>query len=343
MGADPGVVLAADVGGTNTKLALGRLTGGRCETVKKSRYPSRAYASFELVVEAFLGEHDVAPFAGQVAAACFAVAGPVDAGGAQLTNLSWRIDEAVLAGHFGIPQVKVINDFAAAGLGVDELTETDLLTLQAGEPVAQAHRVILGAGTGLGVALLSVKDGRYCVQSSEGGHTDFAPFDALQDELLRELRAEFGHVSTERVVSGPGLPRILDFLAGRGSVPGADLLNAMAAGNPAQAITESALGRRDAVAEQALDIFVTAYGAFAGNVALTALAHGGVFVAGGIAPKIAAKLEDGAFMRAFVAKGRFRGLLETIPVKVVMNERVGLVGALAEAARMAHDQAAPPR
>jgi glucokinase len=335
MAANPGVVLAADVGGTNTKLALGRPAAGRCTIVEQRGYSSGAYASFELAVEAFLREPDVAPHAAQVRAACFAVAGPVEDGCAQLTNLSWRIDEAALARHFGIPHVKVINDFAAAGLGIDELAQADLLTLQAGGPVAGAHRVIVGAGTGLGIALLMSEGGCYRVHSSEGGHSDFAPIDALQDELLRELRGEFGHVSAERVVSGPGLPRIVDFLAGRGATPGADLLNAMAQGNAAGAITEFALAKRDPVAEQALDVFVSAYGAFAGNAALMALAHGGVYVAGGIAPKIAAKLPDGTFMRAFTAKGRFRGLLETIPVKVVLNEHIGLLGAAAEAARLA--------
>ena len=328
-------VLGADVGGTHTKIALARVDNGGPQFIWQARYSSRDYATLEAVVGTFLAERDVRPHAACIVSACFAVAGPVELGRAQLTNLTWRIDEAQLGRHFGFARVCVLNDFAAAGLGIELLEEKDLLTLQPGVPVERAQRVVLGAGTGLGVGILSWADGRYKVHASEAGHCDFAPVDPLQDDLLAHLRRVLGRVSYERVVSGPGLPRILDFLTGTGAgAPGAALVEALALRDPAEVISEFALGTQDPLAERALDLFVSAYGAFAGNMALVALARGGVFVAGGIAPKIATKLADGTFMRAFTAKGRFQELLETIPVKVVMNEHVGLYGALAEATRI---------
>jgi glucokinase len=330
------IVLAADVGGTNTKLALAQFDAGALALIRRDAYSSQAYASLEGIVQTFLSHPDLASRAGSVVGACFAVAGPVERGCARLTNVAWEIDESRLSRHFSIARVSVINDFAAAGVGIDQLAASDFLTLQEGVALDKADRVIVGAGTGLGVASLTWSEVGYRVHPSEGGHADFAPVDAVQDELLIHLRREFGRVSYERVLSGPGLPRIFTFLKQRGPiVPSDALLNAMTLGDPAGAITEFALGHRDAVAEHALDIFASAYGAFAGNMALTALAHGGIYVAGGIAPKIAPKLADGTFMRAFMAKGRMRTVLETMPVKVVMNEQVGLMGALAEAARIA--------
>ncbi|MGZ8228363.1 MAG: glucokinase [Burkholderiales bacterium] len=329
-------VIAADVGGTNTKMALGHYDGARVTLVARRVYPSRDYAAFEFIVDAFMSDPEVAVLSGELKGACFAVAGPVEGRRAQLTNLSWAISEEALAQHLGVGAVRVINDFAAAGLGIAELADSDLLTLQPGVPVACAPRVVVGAGTGLGVALLICLDGDYRVYPSEAGHADFAPADEVQDALVRDLRQRFGHVSYERVVSGQGLPAILDFLKDvQGLAPADALVEAMVEGDPARAITRFALSHREPAAVRALDIFTYAYGAFAGNIALAALAHGGVYIAGGIAPKIAAKLEDGTFVRAFVAKGRFEGLMRTLPVKVVMNEQVGLYGALTEAGRAA--------
>jgi glucokinase len=330
------IVLAADVGGTHTKVALAHSEAGALAVLRRDVFPTQAHESLERIVQLFLSQADVASHAGRVAGACFAVAGPVERGCARLTNVAWQIDESTLERHFSIPRVSVVNDFAAAGLGIEQLPESDFLTLQQGVPLHKADRAVVGAGTGLGVAWLTWIEGRYHVHPSEGGHADFAPIDAVQDELLIHLRRELGRVSYERVLSGAGLPRVFAFLKQRGpALPSEALLNAMTLADPAGAVTEFALSHRDAVAEQALDIFTSAYGAFAGNMALTALAHGGIYVAGGIAPKIAAKLADGTFMRAFTAKGRMRPVLESIPVKVVMNEQVGLIGALAEAARIA--------
>ncbi|MES2561650.1 MAG: glucokinase [Pseudomonadota bacterium] len=332
------IVVAADVGGTHSKLALGFSEAGSGIVVRKV-YASDEHAAFETVLQRFLDEPEVKVHAADVRAACIAVAGPVEHGRSRLTNLPWCVDEGDLARDFSIPRVSVINDFAAAGLGIAELQAADLLTLQAGVVVPHAARVIIGAGTGLGVAWLTWNEGCYRVHPSEGGHADFAPIDDTQDRLLQHLRRELGHVSVERVLSGNGLTRIFAFLRQEpgAAAPTQDLLDAMASGDDAGAISKLALEKRDALAERALDVFASIYGAFAGNMALTALAHGGVYIAGGIAPKIAAKMQDGAFMRAFTAKGRLRSVLETLAVHVVMNPHVGLLGAAAEAARLARD------
>ena len=329
------LVLGADVGGTHTKLALARFTGAYPTIIRREVYPSREYAALESVIEAFLRAPGAATQAPSIAAACFAVAGPVEGGRARLTNLPWQIDEAGLARHFGFPAARVINDFEAAGLGIAHLSDADLLTLQKGAATEHGPRVVVGAGTGLGVGVLTWGEGHYRVSASEAGHIDFAPIDGLQVELLEYLRRQFGRVSYERVLSGPGLVAIFSFLKDGGVQPSDALVAAMASGDAAGTITEFALGKLDQSAVRALALFVSAYGAFAGNMALVTLAYGGVYIAGGIAPKISARLQDGAFMHAFTAKGRFQKLLEAIRVRVVMNEHVGLYGALAEAARIA--------
>jgi glucokinase len=202
--------------------------------------------------------------------------------------------------------------------------------------VARGTRLIIGAGTGLGVGVLTWQEDGYAVHPSEAGHSDFAPVDRQQDLLLAHLRRSFGRVSYERVVSGPGLMRIFSFLQEAGDgVPSRQLLDATRKRNDtAELIAEFAISRVDPVAVKALDLFVAVYGAFAGNMALVTLARGGVYIAGGIAPKIAAKLRDGAFMRAFTSKGRFSDLLASMPVHVVKNPQVGLLGAIREAGRL---------
>lgn len=329
------LVLGADVGGTSTKIALARFESGEPVLIERKVYASARYPALERIIEAFLAEDAVAPHVPAIQAACFAVAGPVEGGRGRLTNLPWEADEAGIARRFGFGAARVINDFAAAGLGVAHLGSDDLLTLQRGTVLERGERVVVGAGTGLGVAVLDWDDTYYEVHPSEGGHSDFAPVDALQDRLLAHLRRQYPRVSYERVVSGSGLIRILTFLQESGAGAPSDLLKeALANDSGAAAITELALSKQDPLAVQALDLFVSAYGAFTGNMALVTLARGGVYIAGGIAPKIAAKLQDGSFIRAFTAKGRFKSLLETMPVHVVMNDQVGLYGALAQASRL---------
>jgi glucokinase len=334
MSATARLVFGADVGGTNAKLALARFESDSPVLVERKIYPSARYPALEPIIEAFLAERGVASHIDEIHGACIAVAGPVVDGRGRLTNLPWEVDERAIGQRFGFGATRVINDFAAAGLGIAHLSSDDLLTLQPGTAIERAQRVIVGAGTGLGVALLDWDGTYYEVHPSEAGHCDFGPVDELQDRLLAHLRTQYRRVSYERVVSGSGLVRIFEFLEQDSAATRSSALKeAIAKANAAPAITDFALSARDALAVKALELFVCAYGSFAGNMALATLARGGVYVAGGIAPRIAAKLRDGAFIRAFTAKGRFGGLLESIPVHVVMNDQVGLYGALAEAGR----------
>lgn len=320
--------LAGDVGGTKTLLRLFEAGGG---ALAERRFDSASFSSLEQVVAAFLG--DSPPLS--LVAACFGVAGPVEGGRANITNLPWRIDEASITAEFHIPQVRLINDFQAVAYGIETLESHDLATLQAGAPQECGVRAVIGAGTGLGEGFMVWQGGYYEAFPSEGSHADFAPADALEIELLRYLAARYGHVSYERLLSGPGLVNIFEFLRdSRGQQATAELQAAMRTGDPAAEISEYALAGKDDLAVSALDLFARIYGAEAGNLALKVLARGGVFIAGGIAPQILSKLKGGEFLHAFVDKGRFAGLLEDIPVHVVLNPKVGLIGAARVAERI---------
>ena len=329
-------LLAADVGGTKVALALAAAGGSRPEIVTHRVYACQEFSGLQPIIADFLQQPPVAGHRGAIAAACFSVAGPVAANSATLTNLDWKIAGNSLAAELRLPEVRLMNDFAAAGLGITRLTPNELETLQAGSPVARAARLIIDAGTGLGVGLLTWQDNGYAVHPSEAGHMDFAPVDELQDKLMVHLRRTYGRVSYERVVSGPGLMRIFSFLQETGvGLPSRQLRDAdKTRQDTAELIAEFALAKLDPLAVRALELFVAVYGAFAGNMALATLARGGVYIAGGIAPKIIAKLKEGAFIRAFNSKGRFSEVLATMPVQVVMNPQVGLYGALLEAARL---------
>ncbi len=323
--APPKTLLAGDLGGTKTWLRLS--CGG--EVLREQRYDSAAFDGLIPMIADFLG--DSVP-----TAACFGVAGPVRGATAQITNLPWRIDAGEIATRFAIPHVSLINDFQAVAYGIEALAAADLLTLQAGQPQPQGPRAVIGAGTGLGEGYLVWQGEHYQALPSEGSHADFAPADEIQAELWRWLAPRYGHVSWERVVSGPGLADIYGFLRERGELPESpQLAAALQSGDPSAAISEYALQHGDALAGAALDLFVAAYGAEAGNLALKILATGGLYVAGGIAPKIAERMQTGGFLRAFLAKGRFAGLLATIPVQVVLNPQVGLLGAERMAGRKA--------
>lgn len=327
--------LVADVGGTRTTMAVGVAVPAPAILVHRI-YPSQEYPGLEAIAADFLARMEVAPHAGEIDVACFSVAGPVAANASTLTNLGWKIEGGALAEALRLGTVELINDFTAAGMGISLLSPADIETLQAGQPVEQGTRLVIGAGTGLGVGLLTWRDGAYTVHPSEAGHADFAPVDELQDQLLAYLRRTFGRVSYERVVSGPGLMRIFSFLQDTGvGIPSRQLLDASKKrDDTAELIAEFAIGKLDPLAVRALDLFVSVYGAFAGNMALATLAHGGVFISGGIAPKIAARLRDGTFVRAFANKGRFSELLAGMPLHVVKNPQAGLLGALWQAARL---------
>lgn len=314
--------LAGDIGGTKTLLQIGAADGTRAPLLQKS-YASAGYAGLAEILDEFMREARV----NDIASTCFALAGPVSGRRMKLTNLPWEVDADALAARFAIGRISLINDFESVGFGIAALQPADLLTLQAGEPQAQGVRVAVGAGTGLGVAWLSWQDGGYAVHPSEGGHMDFAPADAIQYELLRYLQQRHGHVSYERIVSGPGLVAIYEFLRDSGrAIPSPPLVAAMQKGDVAAAIAQFA-SHGEPAACMALELFISIYGAFTGNLALLALPRGGIYIAGGIAAKIAAQMQSGDFLRAFRDKGRFAELLETLPVHIVINPQIGLLGA----------------
>lgn len=309
------LILAGDLGGTKTLLALAEARPGRPLIVREARYPSREHADFTAILAGFLGP-DLPP----VAAACFGVAGPTDGCTAKLTYLPWHLDGEAIAGRFGIARVLLANDFAAAANWLDLLDAKQLLTLQAGQPIAGGPRIIVGAGTGLGVAGLLSDGGRTRVIAGEGGHMGFSPQSPAQTALWQALYAETGRVTVEDVVSGPGLARIHRHLHGRDLSP--------------EAIGQAA--RTDETAARAtVDLWLAAYGAFAGDLALQWLARGGVFIAGGIAAKLLPHLSASPFIDAFNAKREHHLLAEAMPVHLVTEERLGLLGALALAAAQA--------
>jgi glucokinase len=334
----PQFVLAADIGGTHAGFALAELLPDGPRIFTEESLASRGFQNFAPLLEKFLFRPDVSPARGRIVASCFAVAGPVKDNAAVLTNLGWQVEGDAVSEQFGLPKVTLINDFQAAGLGVSRLPAASFATLQAAEADEQAPAVIVGAGTGLGVGVIVKSGDQYRVVPSEAGHADFAPTDELQDKLLLYLRRNFGRVSWERVISGPGLMRVYSFLQDSGlGAPSKQLMDATKhpGVDPAEIIAEYGLRKLDPLAVRALDLFVAAYGAFAGNMALASLARGGVYVAGGIAPKIIGRLKEGAFMRAFTGRGAFTPLLSGIPVKVVMDAKVGLLGALGVAFKSA--------
>ncbi len=332
MSALPTMVLAGDIGGTKTLLLLGVLKSTGISITRERRFDSHQYDGLLSMLDEFLRPGETAALHG----ACFGVAGPVVERRAKITNLPWWIDADEIAVALNIRAVTLINDFSAIGYGIEMLPSTDLETLQLGHPVSRGVRAILGAGTGLGMGFMTWCGEQYRVFPSEGSHADFAPANLNQAELLHDLTERFGHVSYERLISGQGLVNIYTFLRSRGGEESSCLRQAMAvnAGDQAAAISAAALHDGDLLAQAALDWFTRLYGAAAGNLALTLLPTGGLFVAGGIAPKIIDRLRSGEFVQAFRAKGRFSELLATIPVHVVMNSRVGLLGAALVASRL---------
>ncbi len=320
-------ILAADVGGTHTRVALCDGRDSNCAVLREQHYVSADWPDLLPILEDFLTADTSRP-----THACLAIAGPISSTGAaqqaQVTNLPWSLDSASLARRLRIPRLALINDFAAIGHGIAALRADDLLTLQAGTAQAHAPRAVLGAGTGLGQALLVWRDGHYDVLPTEGGHVDFAPQSEQQVQLLNRLRIDFGHVSTERLCSGAGLAYIYRFLqVRRGLELPAELAEAYAFGDPAAAISRAALAGSDSLAQESLREFVRIYGAQAGNLALSCLPYGGLYIAGGIAPKILPAMTDGEFLRSFNAKGRMEKLTRQIPLHLVVHPAPGLLGA----------------
>lgn len=303
------MIIGGDIGGTKTLLALAEQRDGKLQIVFERRYASQEYATFEAMLDDFLAD------APALKAACFGVAGPTDGRHAQLTYLPWQISATALESRFRLGSVSLANDFAAAANGLPLVANHQLKMLQAGTPVSHAPRVILGAGTGLGVAGMIWDGQRYRVLPGEGGHMGFAPQTPEQGELWRWLLEKNGRVTTEDVVSGPGLAIIYAYLGGRPYEPAI--------------IGQSAVDKSDPLAIQALELWFSIYGSFAGDLALQWLPYGGVYLAGGIAAKLMPHIGYGAFMDAFNAKREHQQVAENMPIYLVTEERLGLLGALA--------------
>ncbi len=318
-------LLAGDVGGTKTELAVFARRGEDLATVREAKYASREFASLEAVVRRFLDEARPS----RLDAACFAVAGPVTEGKVRTTNLPWTVEAALLAPLVGTDRVRLVNDLEAAAYGMLFLEPGDFRVLRAAGPPRRGNIAVIAPGTGLGEAILFWDGARHHPVASEGGHADFAPRDAEQIELLRHLGARYGaHVSYERVLSGDGLHNLYVFLrdAGRGLEP-PWLAERLARGDPNATIAELALSGESPLCVAALDLFCSILGAEAGNLALKSFATGGVILGGGIPPKILPALEKGGFLAALTDKGRLASWLEAVPVRVALVPRAPLIGA----------------
>jgi glucokinase len=320
------MILAGDVGGTKVHLALYDFTNGELKHLRDKIFPAKNYNGLEEIVREFVVSE-------KITAACFGVPGPVRDGRLRLTNLPWTLDSRELSSSLKIDYVFLINDLQANGYGIAELGPEQVYTLSDGDSSQIGNRALISAGTGLGESFL-IWDGRaHEPYPSEGGHADFAPRNEDEFDLLRFLRQKYnGRVSSERVVSGQGITNCYEFLRDvRGMEEPAWLTERLASEDPNAVITDCALKAKNSLCEHALDMFVSAFGAQAGNLALTVLSVGGLYVGGGIAPRILEKLKDGTFMRAFTDKGRLSQMLVNMPVRIILESRCALLGAAAYA------------
>jgi len=309
------MILAGDIGGTKVNLALFDST----MRITEKRYESRDFSGIEKILDDFLKDND-----STIEKACFGVAGQVTNGKCRLTNLSWQIEVEHLKEQLGIDAVWLINDLAATACAIPFSSPEDFEVIQAGAPVSEGRISVVSAGTGLGQAfLIPERNGKFIVMDSEGGHCDFSPRTRLEAELLFFLQKKYSRVSIERVLSGPGLSDIYGFFKSIANEEG----EAIEPVDFPATIVERAIAKTSPICEKTLKLFVSLYGALAGNLALQYLSTGGVYLGGGIAPKILPLLKEGNFMAAFLAKGRFEKYLSEIPVKVVIDETAPLLGA----------------
>ena len=320
--------LTGDIGGTKTRLALAEVSGNSVHIRREQSFASRRYPALEDLLQEFL--HDQTA----ITAAAFGIAGPVRGEVAQTTNLPWRIDAAVLRRQFKFSRCYLLNDLEATAWGLPALGADDLLTLQVGAPDAGGNQAVIAAGTGLGEAGLYWDGAAHHPFATEGGHATFSPRDVRELALLHYMQQQHEHVSWERVLSGMGLRDLYDFmLVHLGAGTPQWLAEEIAAGDKAAAISAAALAGRDEVCAETLRLFVDLYGAEAGNLALKIMSCGGLFIGGGIAPKILPLLQDGAFLQSFLDKGRMQPLLAAMPVRVILNDRAALYGPALYAAR----------
>jgi len=317
------LILAGDIGGTKTSLGFFELERGIFRSKKISSYPSEDYRDFKSVLKEFMKGHNA-----DLQGACFGIAGPINHGICRATNLPWVVDQAVLKRILKIKKVSLINDMEATANGIQVLPKNAFVVLNSGNPEPKGNIAVLAAGTGLGEGMLLWDGKRYRAVASEGGHADFAPCNKIELDLCRYLFGKFGHTSYERVLSGPGLMNIYEFFKEKdvGQEP-AWLKKELSQEDPGFVITQNARKGQNKLCEKTMDLFCAIYGAEAGNLALKFLARGGVYLGGGIAPKILHKLQDGTFKKAFRYKGRFSKLLCRIPVHVILEEKTALYGA----------------
>ena len=317
------VVLAGDVGGTNTRIGLFMTGKKRPEPLVLESFPSREAPHLEDIVARFLKNHP-AP----ISSVCFGIAGPVIKGRCKATNLPWVVSETMMKRRFHWRHVRLLNDLAAAALAIPLLRRSEQVSLNRGKMERKGNLALLSPGTGLGQAMLVFHDGKYISLSSEGGHVSFSPTTEEEIELWGYLRKRFDHVSVERVLSGPGLVHIYSWLrdSGRFEEP-PWLKELMMQGDPAETISENALVKRQVLCAEALRVFVSTLGSVAANLALTGMATGGVYLGGGIPPKILPAFKESCFMKSFTGKGRFADFLRRVPVRVILNEKTALLGA----------------
>jgi glucokinase len=320
---DRTVILAGDIGGTRTRLAAYQTEGNRLDCVVQKTYASQEHGGVREVLVDFIRTEGI-----PVHSACLGVAGPVRGGQSKISNLPWTIDCREVAAQLKLKSVGLLNDLEAYAYGIDALESMDFVTLSEGSEDAEGNRAVISAKTGLGMAGLYWDGFRHHPFACEGGHADFAPRNELQAELLFYLQKKFGHVSCERVLSGPGIRNIYDFLRDtKKAEETASLREQIKSARDASALIAQLAAEGNApICEQTMSIFVGILGAETGNCALRYMSTGGIFIAGVIAAKNVAKLQDPAFLQAFMDKGRMGSLLKDMPVKVILNDDCGLIG-----------------
>ena len=332
-------VLAGDIGGTKTRIALFEGSPEKLEMRAEETFASAEFSGVETIARRFMSKHG-----GACERACFGIAGPVKRGRSETTNLPWVVSEAHLMKRFQWPRVRLFNDLTATVLAIPFLRGRELHVLHRGHPVKGGPVALIAPGTGLGMALLIFHGDTVLPIPSEGGHTGFCPTDEDQLALWKYIKGRFGHASVERVLSGPGLHNIYNFLVSSNRFDEPHWLrDEIRRKDPSRVISELALQNRNPLCVASLDLFIAIFGATAGNLALTGLTTGGIYLGGGIPPKILSRLEGEAFMTAFTEKGRFTELLKKIPVRVILNDKAAILGAAAEALRMEEVSMQPAR
>ncbi len=317
------MILAGEIGATRTRLAAFETEGNKLQRVVERIYASQEHSGLSEIIAGFIKAEGI-----PVQSACFGVAGPVRGGRSKISNLPWVIDSRELAKQLKLNSTGLLNDLEAYAYGIDALESKDFVTLSEGSEDREGNRAVISARTGLGMAGLYWDGFRHHPFACEGGHTDFAPRNDLQMELLRYLQKKYGHISCERILSGPGIRNIYDFLRDTKKADEPQWLKEQmsTAQDPPALISQLALESKSAICEQTLSMFVSIYGAETGNCALNFMSTGGVFIGGSIAAKIVPKMRDPIFMQSFLDKGRMEPLLREMPVKIVLNDDSGIIG-----------------